>query len=97
VIGRTYAYHGMWTCGTAIGGIEANRTGYGELVQDASIGAWDSVDALRAEIERVGRDRVAAFFAEPVIGAGGVYPPPPGYLEGVAEVCGETGVLFVAD
>jgi putrescine---pyruvate transaminase len=40
---------------------------------------------------------VAAVFAEPVIGAGGVYPPLPGYLEGVAAVCERTGVLFVAD
>jgi len=40
---------------------------------------------------------VAAFFVEPVIGAGGVYPPAPGYLEGVAEVCNRTGVLLVID
>jgi len=97
VIGRTHAYHGMWAYGTSIGGIESNRSGYGEIVRDTSEVAWDSVDALRAEIERVGPERVAAFFAEPVIGAGGVYPPPPGYLEGAAEVCREAGVLFVAD
>ena len=32
-----------------------------------------------------------------MIGAGGVYPPPDGYLEGVAAVCAEYDVLFVAD
>ena len=32
-------------------------------------------------------ERVAAFFCEPVIGAGGVYPPPDGYIEGVADLC----------
>jgi adenosylmethionine-8-amino-7-oxononanoate aminotransferase len=36
-------------------------------------------------------------FVEPVIGAGGVYPPIPGYLEGLAEICKRNGVLFVAD
>ena len=57
----------------------------------------DSVEALEAEIERVGPERVAAFFCEPVIGAGGVRLPPDGYLEGVADVCERYGVLFVAD
>ena len=57
----------------------------------------DSLEALEAEIERVGAERVAAVFVEPVIGAGGVHQPPPGYIEGVAELCARTGVLFVVD
>jgi putrescine aminotransferase len=32
-----------------------------------------------------------------VIGAGGVYPPPAGYLEGIADVCARTGVLLIVD
>jgi len=40
---------------------------------------------------------VAAFFCEPVIGAGGVYPPPEGYLARVREICRAHDVLFVAD
>jgi putrescine---pyruvate transaminase len=32
-----------------------------------------------------------------VIGAGGVFPPVPGYIEEVAAICAETGVLFVVD
>jgi putrescine---pyruvate transaminase len=32
-----------------------------------------------------------------VIGAGGVRPPEPGYIAGVAEVCAERGILFVCD
>jgi adenosylmethionine-8-amino-7-oxononanoate aminotransferase len=40
---------------------------------------------------------VAAVFVEPVIGAGGVHQPAPGYIEGVAALCARTGVLFVAD
>jgi hypothetical protein len=58
---------------------------------------YDSLEALEAEIERVGADRVAAVFVEPVIGAGGVRQPAPGYIEGVAELCARTGVLFVCD
>ena len=40
---------------------------------------------------------MAAFFCEPVIGAGGVYPPPEGYLASVREICRRHNVLFVAD
>ena len=91
------AYHGMHYAGTALSGIPGNREGYGELVADSATVAWDSADDLRATIERVGPDRVAAFFCEPVIGAGGVYPPPEGYLADVRKVCTEYDVLFVAD
>jgi putrescine---pyruvate transaminase len=97
VIGRTAGYHGTHAFGTSIGGIEANAAGFGELVAATSHVAHDSVDALKDEIERVGKDRVAAFFFEPVIGAGGVYPPTDGYIHGVAEVCRDAGVLLVAD
>src|SRR3954447_13911783 len=97
IITRSAAYHGTHGFGTSLAGIPANRAGWGELIEQVSIVERDSVDALREEIDRLGAGRVAAFFAEPVIGAGGVYPPPEGYLEGCAEVCRETGVLFVAD
>ncbi len=97
IIGRTNGYHGTHGYGTSVAGIEANRVGWGPLVEGVSIVAHDSVEALEAEMERVGPDRVAAFFVEPVIGAGGVYPPPEGYLEGVAEVCKRHDALLVVD
>jgi putrescine---pyruvate transaminase len=97
LIRRQKAYHGMHTAGTSLAGIPANATGHGELIEDVVEAPWDDVDALADSIGRVGAERVAAFFCEPVIGAGGVFPPPPEYLEGVREVCRETGVLFVAD
>jgi adenosylmethionine-8-amino-7-oxononanoate aminotransferase len=97
IISRTAAYHGTMAFGTSLGGIEANRVGYGPLVPNTSQVAWDSPDALREEIERLGPERVAAFFLEPVIGAGGVLPPPPGYVERTAAICRDAGVLFVCD
>jgi putrescine---pyruvate transaminase len=97
LIGRTHGYHGTHGIGTAIGGIAANSAAFGELVSDASSVAHDDADALEREIVRVGPDRVAAFFCEPVIGAGGVHLPPEGYIEAVAEICRRHGVLFVAD
>jgi len=54
-------------------------------------------DELDALIEAEGGDRVAAFFAEPVMGAGGVIVPPRGYFEKVQKVLAKHDVLFVAD
>jgi adenosylmethionine-8-amino-7-oxononanoate aminotransferase len=66
-------------------------------MEDADSVAWDSAEALEELIGRVGTERVAAFFCEPVIGAGGVFHAPPGYLAKVRDICRQTGVLFVAD
>ena len=94
---RERAYHGMHAAGTSLAGIAPNAAGYGPLLPDVEQVPWDDVDGLRSTIEYLGAERVAAFFCEPVIGAGGVYAPPPGYLDGARQVCRDTGVLFVAD
>ncbi len=97
VVAREGGYHGTHGFGTSLGGIAANVTGWGPLVPGVSRVPYDSADALVAEIERVGPERVAAFLCEPVIGAGGVLLPPEGYVEAVADVCARYGVLLVAD
>ena len=97
LIGRQKAYHGMHYAGTALAGIPGNRQGYGVLVAESATVAWDDVEDLRATMERIGPENVAAFFCEPVMGAGGVYPPPEDYLAGVRKLCTEMDVLFVAD
>ena len=97
LIRREKAYHGMHTAGTSLAGIPANAAGHGELIEDVTEVPWNDAEALRAAIERDDPERVAAFFCEPVIGAGGVFPPPPGYLQAAREVCREMDVLFIAD
>ena len=61
----------------------------------------DYASALAAEleqlIEREGPDTVAAFIAEPVMGAGGVVPPPRGYFEKIQRVLRRHDVLMIAD
>ncbi len=96
LISRTAGYHGTHGFGTALAGIPANRVGFGPQVETLQV-PHDSLEAIEAEIERAGAERVAAVFVEPVIGAGGVYPPVPGYMEGLAALCERTGVLLVAD
>ncbi|MBZ9726369.1 aspartate aminotransferase family protein [Mesorhizobium sp. CO1-1-11] len=56
-----------------------------------------SVAALRAKIAELGADRVAAFYAEPIQGSGGVLVPPTGWLKALHAVCKEHDILFVAD
>lgn len=97
LIGRTHGYHGTHGFGTSLAGIPPNRESVGGLVEDVSIIAHDDASALEAEIQKLGADSVAAFFLEPVIGAGGVYPPPDGYIEEVAGICRKHGVLLVID
>jgi adenosylmethionine-8-amino-7-oxononanoate aminotransferase len=54
--------------------------------------------ALEEEILRVGPEYVAAFIAEPVVGAAaGATTPPPGYFELIRQVCDRYDVLFIAD
>jgi adenosylmethionine-8-amino-7-oxononanoate aminotransferase len=97
IIVRRHAYHGMHVGGTSLSGIDGNRTDYGPLVEGIARIDWDTPASLAEALATIGPERVAAFFCEPVIGAGGVFPPPPGYLQAVRELCRESGVLFVAD
>jgi putrescine---pyruvate transaminase len=97
VIARGHAYHGMNAYGTALGGIPMNAEAFGPLVTSVEHVAWDDAEALDKLIATLGADRVGAFFCEPVIGAGGVLPPPDGYLARVQEICRQQDVLFVAD
>lgn len=97
IVGRQKAYHGMHVAGTALAGIPVNREGYGELMPDARTVGWDDAKSLLELIEREGADAIAAFFCEPIIGAGGIYLPPEGYLTEVRDICREHDILFVVD
>lgn len=53
---------------------------------------------LETEIRRLGPETVAAFIAEPVVGATlGAAEPAPGYFRRIREICDQYGVLFIAD
>jgi putrescine aminotransferase len=52
---------------------------------------------LEEKILEIGVDKVAAFFAEPVQGAGGVIIPPDSYWPEIQRICDEYGILLVAD
>jgi len=66
----------------------------GESEQDFSARMADELDAM---IQREDPDTVAAFIAEPVMGAGGVILPPEGYFEKIQAVLDKYDILFIVD
>lgn len=55
------------------------------------------VEEFEQKIAEVGPERIAAFFAEPIIGAGGVLVPPPNYHARMREICRANEILYVVD
>ncbi len=66
----------------------------GESEADFAARLAANLDAL---IRREGPDTIAAFIAEPVMGAGGVIVPPQGYFDRVQDVLGQYDILFIVD
>jgi len=97
IVSREHGYHGMHAWGTALAGIPGNKAGYGgEIIEEVvNVGAADT-ETLGALFESRGKE-IAAFIGEPVIGAGGVYPPEPSYWAEVQRLCREHDVLLIAD
>jgi putrescine aminotransferase len=97
-IAREWAYHGMHTYGTTLGGMEPNRVGYGgDMVSDVVSVPYDDAEAVEKAIDHAGADRVAGIFVEAVIGAGGVRPVPADYLTRVRAAIRDAGGLYISD
>lgn len=96
IISRKKAYHGV-----AIGATSA--TGIPEFWKFAGLSPeFHHVDTTSSEelkkiIEKEGPETIAAFMAEPILGAGGVIVPPENYFKEVKEICDQHGILFIAD
>ena len=55
-------------------------------------------DELLTMVRRIGKENIAAFICEPVIGAAGAaIPSPPGYLKRIREICTEHEILLISD
>jgi adenosylmethionine-8-amino-7-oxononanoate aminotransferase len=97
IVTRDRGYHGLHTLGTSIVGLEINQEGIGPLVRETVRVPTNDAAAFEATVREIGADSVAAFFAEPIVGTGGVIHPAPGYFEDVQRICRENDILFVAD
>jgi len=48
-------------------------------------------------IQQEGADTIAAFIAEPILGTGGIIPPPKGYWKAIKPILKENDILLIAD
>jgi len=96
IISRMRAYHGTNYGGTSAQGLPLNKVGYGPLVPDVEQVASDDLEAMSVLMTQRG-STVAAVLAEPLQGAGGVYPPSPNYLQGLRKLCDQHGAFLIFD
>jgi adenosylmethionine-8-amino-7-oxononanoate aminotransferase len=96
VISRKPSYHGTTYAAMTATGLPLNQDGYGPLVPDMVQVPYDDVDALDDVLAERGHE-LCAILAEPVVGAGGVYPPPPGYLSALRDRCDRHGAFLILD
>ncbi|MCZ6708362.1 MAG: aspartate aminotransferase family protein [Chloroflexi bacterium] len=112
IISRVEGYHGNTLAAMSATGMSVFYPGFRPTVAEifpattpgatpTGGGRIDSgninIDNIVAAIEQEGADTVAAVIAEPVQGAGGVYPPPPDYFAQLRDVCDRYEVLLIAD
>jgi putrescine aminotransferase len=96
IVSRIPSYHGVTYGALSATGLPVNQAGYGPLLPDVVSVPWDDLGALDQILDERGAE-LAAVIAEPVIGAGGVLPPPAGYLTGLRERCDAHGGFLILD
>ena len=105
ILSRKAAYHGVGSASLAATGIPPLKEGFDPLppgfVHLSTPTLRSDVDVLVAELEQTiaehGPERIAAFVGEPVMGVGGMIPPPDGYWPRVQEVLRRNGILLILD
>jgi len=96
VLSRGRAYHGVTFGGMAAQGLPANQEGFGPHVEGFENLPPDDIEVWASFMAERG-DEVAAVLAEPVQGAGGVFPPPEGFLAGLRRLCDQHGAYLIFD
>ncbi len=113
IISRHNAYHGSTIAASSLGGMSAmhKQTMGLDYIHHIQQPHWfeESGDLdpeefgisaaleLEKRIDELGEDRVAAFIAEPIQGAGGVIVPPKSYWPEVKRILEEREILFISD
>ncbi len=101
IIYRSRSYHGA-TLGMMSYSGDPRRIPFDPGLPDGVV--WDdpySATACDGDLESVlhatGPGNVAAVLLEGIVGANGVFVPPPGYFRRVRELCDKAGALFICD
>ncbi|CAN5366839.1 aspartate aminotransferase family protein [soil metagenome] len=102
VIGRWKSFHGNTLGALAASGHTWRRSKYTPYLADfphiSPAYALEDAEALEAAILNEGPDDIAAFIAEPVVGAADFgRMAPPGYYERIREICDQYDILFITD
>ena len=96
IVSRERGYHGTNYGGTSVQGIPPNRDGFGPLVPGIINVVADDDEAMKKIFAEHG-DEIAAVITEPIQGAGGVWPPPDGYLSHLRDLCDTYGAFLIFD
>lgn len=96
IVRRTHGYHGTNFGGTSAQGIAPNREGWGDLIPHFMEIPNDNIEEAAKLFAEHG-DNIAAVISEPVQGAGGVWPPEDGYLQGLRKLCTQHDSLLIFD
>ena len=96
ILRRGRGYHGVNIGGTTMQGIPANREGWGDLFPNVIEIDPTNIESAASIFAQYG-EQIAGVVTEPLQGAGGVFPPQPGYLEGLRRLCDDYGALLVFD
>ncbi len=96
VLSRGRGYHGVTFGGMAAQGLPPNQADFGPHVEGFHNLPPDDIEIWATFMAERG-DEVAAVLVEPVQGAGGVFPPPEGFLESLRRLCDQHGAYLVFD
>ena len=96
ILRRGRGYHGVNVGGTTLQGIPANREGWGDLLPKVLEIDPTNIESAASIFKEQGQN-IAGVVTEAVQGAGGVFPPPDGFLEGLRRLCDDNGSLLVFD
>ncbi len=96
IISRTRGYHGVAYGGTSVQGIAPYKENFGPYVDEVATVPAEDIEAV-ATLMSQRSNEVAAIITEPVQGAGGVFPPPDGYLQSLRKLCDQHGAYLIFD
>lgn len=96
IITRDRGYHGTNYGGTSAQGLPLNKVGYGQLLEGVIQVDADDIEAMARAVNE-NKGKLAAIIAEPVQGAGGVWPSTSEYLSQLRRLCDDNGAYLIFD
>lgn len=96
IITRDRGYHGTNYGGTSAQGLPLNKVGYGTLLEGVIQVDADNIEDMARAVEE-NKGKLAAIIAEPVQGAGGVWPSSTEYLAQLRRICDDNGAYLIFD